>query len=183
MDAKLAFENDCKWGETMLRERGEVRPMFVVHCELGLIPVLATFANAREKRMTYDFVRLLCAAYAAHAVAFIMEAWGADGLGDGTPPSQRPDRYEMLVVTLASRGENGIEKLASTRKMIRDTAGKFVALADANMATAFPGAEMEGPAFELLPERAPTPEETARAKQKLKLAGIETEWTMAPTLH
>ena len=32
MDAKLAFENDCKWGETMLRERGEVRPMFVVHC-------------------------------------------------------------------------------------------------------------------------------------------------------
>ena len=61
--------------------------------------------------MTYGFVRLLCAAYAAHAVAFIMEAWGADGLGDGTPPSQRPDRYEMLVVTLASRGENGIEKL------------------------------------------------------------------------
>jgi hypothetical protein len=179
-ELKDRFAKDCEFAATALLDRGSIAPMFIVHCDLGLVPVLASFSNTKEKALTYDFIELLCVAYDATAVVMMTEAWMAQehGTNNPLPPSEREDRVEVLIVTMAARGTNGREEFHSCREIIRDKQDQLIGLKPENP----PYDGIRGALFELLPSEPATAQQKAAAQATLKDIGATPE-SMKPIIH
>lgn len=169
---------NIEFAESVLREHGELVPMFVVEAGSETHIVGATFRNAEEKRSIFALVRLMCIALDATALTFITEAWmrrirqypgeteaAMQARIAAVPPSEAEDREEVIVVQTMYRDPETGERRAITgqRGIERDAAGKIVGLGAGDVEET--GAT--GAAGEIFPAEAPTPDAQSYAQRVL----------------
>lgn len=84
-----------------LRENREIQPTWLCECGDGSRIVHVTpFGNTEEKQVVVDVMRALFASLGATSFVYVCEAWVATSPVGGdmtTPPSQRPDREEVVM--------------------------------------------------------------------------------------
>jgi hypothetical protein len=123
---KGIFDGLCKSAVNIFHNEEEVAPfIFVFPKEGEIVPVIPI---KRDKEAVSRFVQYTCHKVGAIAGAIVAEAWAVtldkDGVWDGTPPSKRLDRVEILQVSLYSKSVNRMKSW----KIIRN--GKTKSLED-----------------------------------------------------
>jgi len=112
MDAKemlnQIFDGLCKCAVNIFHSEKEVAPfIFVFPRNGGMIPVIPIKG---DKEAVRKLVQQTCCKVGAFAGAIVSEAWavelGKEAMWDGTPPSKRLDRVEILQVSLYSKSMN-----------------------------------------------------------------------------
>jgi hypothetical protein len=146
----------------MMRTTGSVPPTVIADTSEGLVFCTpAGLADEAAKDRFADLARLLAVAYSARALVMVVEAWVRLAAPDGkldttTPPSQAPDRREMVVLIL----EDASRRANSFLPIVRDAAGGFVEFGEHSMpeftsaAGRFAGLMPKQPHDEQLAERA-----------------------------
>ena len=120
------FDGLCKSAVKIFHSEEEVMPfIFIFPREGEIIPAIPI---KQDKEAVSRFVQYMCNKVGALAGAIVSEGWAVmlekDGVWDGTPPSKRLDRVEILQVSLHSKSINKMK----TWKIIRN--GKTKALED-----------------------------------------------------
>jgi len=123
---KEIFDGLCKSAVNIFHNEEEVAPfIFIFPREGGTVPVILI---KEDKDLVSRFVQHICRKIGAIAGAIVAEAWAVtldkDGVWDGTQPSKRLDRVEILQVSLYSKSINRMKSW----KIIRD--GKTKSLED-----------------------------------------------------
>jgi hypothetical protein len=161
---RMAF--DRKFAETILLERGEILPMFVIHSAAAPLPVGIPLRNDEEK--AYDFMHALCIVHEADGLSMISEAWMRTLPPNPSPEeiargaANCPDRVEVVIVAQAWIDDNGAKQgCATVQTIVRDASGRVVGLDDRE---ASPGTTVQGVLFDILPDRPPTDTEKAEAR-------------------
>ncbi len=102
------FDELCKSAVKIFHSEKEVAPfIFIFPRNGGTVPVVPI---KEDKDLVSTFVQYTCREVGAIAGAIVAEAWSVvldkDSKWDGTPPSQRLDRVEILQVSLYSKSVN-----------------------------------------------------------------------------
>lgn len=175
---------NVEFAKRELLERGEITPMFVLHTPSGLLPIVTDMGDKQRIRA---MVQLMCVAHDAMGLTFIGEAWmkyadenDAPRPGETlaeleqriVPPSELERRIEVITVVTQFYTETGDRRvITSLREILRGADGKPTGL---NAEVPVPhGADFQGPAAEILPERRATPAMQQAAKQLLDAIGVE----------
>lgn len=158
----------------MMRTTGSVPPTVIADTNEGYIFCMPTsLTDEAAKDRFAEVARLMAIAYNANAIVMVVEAWARlpdknGHLDTNTPPSQAPDRKEIVALMLEDRSHSATSLLP----IIRDAGGKFIELAS-------PGpiqfGESEGRFAGLMKGSAPTAEQSAKAKavlQQLRLSVV-----------
>jgi hypothetical protein len=180
---------DMEYAKRMLLEDGGVRPMFVLHTDDGIIPCPTDMGDKGKIRA---IISMLCLAYRAVGVTFIGEAWAmrpaspddhqrpgeswADWEARTVAPSESERRFEIVLVQSTFYDDAGEKAgLASMREIERGADGKPTGLAPEITHThgVKPEDAIQGPTFNILPERRASPHEQELAKRALDIAGIK----------
>ena len=116
----------CKSAVTIFHLEEEVKPFIFIFPRDGeILPVIPI---TRNKEAVSRLVQGTCRRVGAFAGAIVSEGWSVmlekEAMWDGTPPSKRLDRVEILQVSLYSKSINRMK----TWKIIRD--GKTKSLED-----------------------------------------------------
>jgi hypothetical protein len=167
----------------MMRTTGSVPPTAIAVTDDGLIFCMPDdLANEAAKDRFAEIARLLATAYCARALVMIVEAWAtmpdANGhLDTNTPPSQSPNRREIVALMFEDRSHSATSLLP----IIRDAGGKFIELESSGP---IQFGESEGRFAGLMKGSAPTAEQSAKAKavlQQLRLSVVNRGFD--PTLN
>ena len=123
---KEIFNDLCKSAVNIFHSEDEVMSfIFIFPREGRTVPVIPI---KEDKEAVSKFVQYACRRVGAIAGAIVAEAWAVtldkDGIWDGTPPSERIDRVEILQVSLYSKSVNRMKSW----KIIRN--GKTKSLED-----------------------------------------------------
>ena len=123
---KEIFDGLCKSAVNIFHSEDEVLPfIFIFPREGEIVPVIPI---KEDKEVVSQFVKYMCHKVAAIAGAIVSEGWAVmlekEAMWDGTPPSKRLDRVEILQVSLHSKSINKMK----TWKIIRN--GKTKSLED-----------------------------------------------------
>ena len=127
-------------------------------------------ADDAAKDRFAEVTRLFAIAQNARALVMVVEAWAklpdANGhLDTETPPSQSPDRKEVVVLILEDHSRNATRMLP----IVRDAGGAFTSFGD-------PGpmhfGESQGRFSGLMPRNKPSVREAANAKAALLAMGM-----------
>jgi len=123
---KEIFNDLCNSAVNIFHSEKEIAPfIFIFPRDGGTVPVILI---KEDKDLVSRFVQQICRKIGAIAGAIVAEAWAItldkDGIWDGTPPSRRLDRVEILQVSLYSKSVNRMKSW----KIIRD--GKTKSLED-----------------------------------------------------
>ena len=123
---KEIFNDLCKSAVNIFHSEDEVVSfIFIFPREGRTVPVIPI---KEDKEAVSKLVQYTCRRVGAIAGAIVSEAWAVtldkDGIWDGTPPSKRLDRVEILQVSLHSKSINRMKSW----KIIRD--GKTKSLED-----------------------------------------------------
>jgi len=115
---KGIFDGLCKSAVNIFHNEEEVAPFIFIFPKDGeIIPVIPI---ERDKEAVSKFVQYTCRRIGAIAGAIVSEGWVVQlekgAIWDGTPPSKRLDRVEILQVSLHSKLINRMR----TWKIIRD---------------------------------------------------------------
>ena len=155
----------------MMRTTGSVPPTVIADTDEGFVFCMPSeLADEASKDRFAEVAKLFAAAYRAQALIMIVEAWArlpdANGhLDTETPPSQAPDRKEVVVLMLEDHSRNATVMLP----IVRDEAGAFTSLGD-------PGpmqfGESMGRFSGLMPRNKPSVREAAQAKATLLGLGM-----------
>lgn len=155
----------------MMRATGSVPPTIIADTADGYVfATPSALASEAAKDRFADLARLLAIAYGASALAMVVEAWVRLATPDGrldtqTPPSEAPDRQEMVVLML----EDATRSANRFLPILRDAAGGFVELGRHPM----PGSgSAEGRFAGLMPKVSPTAEQVEVAKAALLRLGM-----------
>jgi len=155
----------------MMRTSGSVPATVIADTAEGFVfCVPAGLPDEAAKDRFADVARLLAVAHGARAVAMVVEAWVRLAKPGGhldldTPPSQAPDRQEMVVLMLEDR-----TRCASTFLPItRDVFGGFLEFGE-YPSTNFTSAS--GRFSGLMAKRTPGAQEVAMAKAALRAMGM-----------
>ena len=102
------FDELCKSAVSIFHSEEEVAPfIFIFPRDGGMVPVIPI---KEDKDLVSRFVQDTCRKVGAFAGAIVSEAWAAklekEEMWDGTPPSKRLDRVEILQVSLYSKSIN-----------------------------------------------------------------------------
>lgn len=112
----------------MMRTTGSVPPTVIADTREGYVFCMpGGMPDEAAKDQFAEAARLLAVAHQALAIALVVESWvrlarPGGQLDTGTPPSQAPDRREMVVLML----EDNARCANSFLPITRDAAGKFV---------------------------------------------------------
>ena len=94
-----------------------------------LIRCVADMPDAyHERDALVSLLRLLAVAYDAVAAGIIAEVWIDPDCQDGRRPSESPNRYEAILVSVVYRDDGGMSLVQSEREILRDSTGKIVEL-------------------------------------------------------
>jgi hypothetical protein len=115
---KEIFDGLCKSAVNIFHSEEEVKPfIFIFPREGGIIPAIPING---DKEVVSQLVQHICRKVGAFAGAIVSEAWAVklekEAMWDGTPPSERLDRVEILQVSLYSKSINRMK----TWKIVRD---------------------------------------------------------------
>jgi hypothetical protein len=119
---KEIFDGLCKSAVNIFHNEEEVAPfIFIFPREGEIVPVIPI---KKDKAAVSRFVQYTCRKIGAIAGAIVSEGWviqlGKGAMWDGTPPSKRLDRVEILQVSLHSKLINRMR----TWKIVRDGESK-----------------------------------------------------------
>ncbi|MEO0016915.1 MAG: hypothetical protein RLZZ522_198 [Verrucomicrobiota bacterium] len=155
----------------MMRTTGSVPPTVIADTAAGYVFCMpAGLPDVAAKDRFAETARLLAVAHAATALVMVVEAWvrlakPGTPLDTETPPSQAPDRQEMVVLMLEDATRCGNRLLP----IHRGPAGEFLEFGHHPMPDY---ASAEGRFAGLMPKVAPTPAEVASAKATLLKLGM-----------
>ncbi len=155
----------------MMRTTGSVPPTVIADTDEGFIFCMPTeLTDDASKDRFAEVTRLFAIAQHARSLVMVVEAWArlpdANGhLDTDTPPSQSPDRKEVVVVMLEDHSRNATVMLP----IVRDEVGAFTSFGD-------PGpmqfGESVGRFSGLMPRNKPSVREAAQAKATLLGLGM-----------
>jgi hypothetical protein len=155
----------------MMRTKGSVPPTVIADTDEGYVFGMPnSLTNDAAKDRFAEVARLFAIAHGARSLVMVVEAWAklpdANGhLDTETPPSQAPDRREIVALML----EDHCRKATSLLPILRDVVGVFTGLGD-------PGplqfAESAGRFSGLMPRNKPSAREAAQAKATLLTLGM-----------
>ena len=155
----------------MMRTTGSVPPTVIADTDEGYVFCMpADLADDAAKDRFAEVTRLFAVAQHARALVMVVEAWArlpdANGhLDTETPPSQAPDRKEVVVLILEDQSRNATRMLP----ILRDDGGAFSAFGE-------PGpmhfGESQGRFAGLMPRNKPSVREAASAKATLLGLGM-----------
>jgi hypothetical protein len=155
----------------MMRTTGSVPPTVIADTAEGYVfcmPSELTDDDAKDRFA--EVTRLFAVAQHARSLVMVVEAWArlpdANGhLDTDTPPSQAPDRKEVVVLMLEDHSRNATIILP----IVRDAVGAFTSFGD-------PGpmqfGESAGRFSGLMPRNKPSVREAAQAKATLMALGM-----------
>ena len=155
----------------MMRTTGSVPPAVIADTDEGFVFCMPTaLTDDAAKDRFAEVTRLFAIAQSARSIVMIAEAWArlpdARGhLDTETPPSQAPDRKEVVVLMLEDHSRNATRMLP----ILRDDAGVFTGFGD-------PGplqfGESQGRFSGLMPRNKPSVREAAQARITLISLGM-----------
>ena len=157
-----------------MRARGSVAPTLLALGAGGPICFIpSSLKDERAKDQFAQIARLICLAHAATAAVMIIEAWMKTASPDGTldltaPPSQSLHRREVVVLT----GESQTGCRQKLMPIIRTGAGKFFGFGEF---TTPPETTFTGRFAQILPPKAPSAAEQAKAAALLAVLGVTAE--------
>jgi hypothetical protein len=155
----------------MMRTTGSVPPTVIADTKDGFIFCMPTgMPDEAAKDQFADVARLLAVAHAARAIVMVVEAWvrlakPGGHLDTQTPPSQSPDRQEMVALILEDHSRSGTCLLP----IMRDDFGKFVEFGD-NTAPNF--TSTTGRFSGLMPKQTHSAQEVTAAMATLNAMGM-----------
>ena len=155
----------------MMRTTGSVLATVIADTDGGYVFCMpSALADDAAKDHFAEVARLFAVAHDARALMMVVEAWAklpdADGhLDTDTPPSQSPDRKEVVVMILEDHSRNSTSMLP----ILRDLHGTFTGFGD-------PGplvfGKSAGRFSDLMPRNKPSTREAAGAKAALLKLGM-----------
>ena len=155
----------------MMRTTGSVPPTVIADTDEGYVFCMPSeLADDAAKDRFADVTRLFAIAQTVKSLVMVVEAWArvpdASGhLDTETPPSQSPDRKEVVVLMLEDHSRNATVMLP----ILRNAGGEFTAFGD-------PGpmhfGESVGRFSGLMPKNKPSAREAAKAKATLLALGM-----------
>ena len=155
----------------MMRTTGSVPPTVIADTDEGYIFCMPSELTGEASKDRFaEVTRLFAIAQHARSLVMVVEAWArlpdANGhLHTDTPPSQAPDRKEVVVLMLEDHSRNATVMLP----IVRDEVGAFTAFGD-------PGpmhfGESVGRFSGLMPRNKPSVREAAQAKATLLSLGM-----------
>lgn len=155
----------------MMRTTGSVLATVIADTDEGYVFCMpSALADEAAKDHFAEVARLFAVAHDARALAMVVEAWAklpdAKGhLDTETPPSQSPDRKEVVVLILEDHSRNATSMLP----ILRDQGGAFTGFGD-------PGPLVFGKSVgrfsALMPRNKPSVREAAAAKGALLKLGM-----------
>ena len=155
----------------MMRTTGSVPPTVIADTDEGYIFCMPSELTGEASKDRFaEVTRLFAIAQHARSLVMVVEAWArlpdANGhLDTDTPPSQAPDRKEVVVLMLEDHSRNATVMLP----IVRDEVGAFTAFGD-------PGpmhfGESVGRFSGLMPRNKPSVREAAQAKATLLSLGM-----------
>ena len=105
---KEIFAGLCKSAVNIFHSEKEVMPFIFIFQRDG--EIVSVIPINGDKEAVSRLVQDTCRKVGAFAGAIVSEAWAVnlekDGMWDGTPPSKRLDRVEILQVSLYSKSIN-----------------------------------------------------------------------------
>ena len=154
---------------------GTVPPTIMALSPEGLtVHVAPKFTSEAEKNSFAKIGRLIAVGYRADAIAIISNAWmlapkhRGQPLDMSVPPSQSPDREEVVAIMAEGRGR------AAQRFLFiqRDSFGKFLGFGTSLLPEMD---KAEGRFVGLLPPKAPTEQMASAARNLLQSMGVSVE--------
>ena len=156
----------------MMRTTGSVPATVIADTDEGYVFCMpSALADEAAKDHFAEVARLFAVAQDARALVMVVEAWAklpdANGhLDTDTPPSQSPDRKEVVVLILE---DDHSRNATSMLPILRDQSGAFTGFGD-------PGplkfGKSEGRFSGLMPQNKPSAREAAGAKAALLKLGM-----------
>lgn len=158
----------------MMRTTGSVPPTVIADTDEGYVFCMpSSLADDAAKDRFADIARLFAIAHCARSLVMVVEAWAklpdASGhLDTETPPSESPDRREIVALML----EDHTRCATSLIPILRDASGVFTDFGD-------PGplqfGESAGRFAGLMPHNKSSVREAAKAKAALLALGMNIE--------
>lgn len=169
-EAEDIIQSDLRFAKEMIRTRGEVTPMFVLHGANGVsVPVATPFGSDEEKAAVCGLIRAMCATLPVVAYSMLCEAWSTrvarDDAASRVRPSESPDRREVVMATAVTRAGC----VSAAAEILRDGGGRAVGFGPDEVADG-----MAGPFASLLPP-APLSEEVRGRARELVAAMLGEE--------
>lgn len=160
-----------------LKKRGQIPPTLFAETANGRVKFVPKAINtAAEKDRFANTGRILAIATNATALVMVLESWAvfAKTLGDPLPevPSKSPDREEVVMISVETRGEYLHQILA----IQRDAKGTFAGFSPIGI----PEADIKGRFAQLLPPKAPGEGEMRMARMLLPGLGVLVEGGQNP---
>ena len=159
------------YAEYAMRKFGRIPPTLLAETAEGLVVYLPeSMGDERAKDNFANTARLVAAAYAPTAVVLILESWmtmarPGEPSVPMVPPSQSPDRQEVVVI----QAEGADARSAVLLRIQRRGNGKFSGFGTADVPEFD---EMSGRFAGLFPPKPPTPENQKIARQLLAMIGV-----------
>ena len=173
-DLDALLRHAMGYAEHMMATAGSVPPTLMAATPEGfLMFVPKSLKDVAEKDKFANAGRLLAVAHKATAVALVLETWATSAKRPGpalpqVPPSQSPDRVEVVVIMAEARGVKAQQFLS----IQRDSRGKF-AWFGTSPEPEFN--EMEGRFAQMMPPKKPSDKDAQMAKMRLTAMGIIVE--------
>jgi hypothetical protein len=156
-----------------MRVRGKVPPALIAVGPSGSVFfVHSAMDNEQAKDDFANVARLICIAHGATAAVMILEAWMAVAAADGSldlnvPPSEAPNRREIVILSCETRG--GCKQ--KILPIIRTDAGGFWAFGQYGGPYA---TSLQGRFTQILLPRMPSKAHQEQARTLLAAMGINT---------
>ena len=139
-----------------------------------ILHIPSNFRSEQDKELFSKTIRLMAVGYKASAVAMISESWIVTQKRMGqppdlsVPPSQSPDREEVVAIMAESR-EGGAQRFLFIQ---RDSFGKFTGFGTSLLPQI---QEVQGRYAGLMPPSEPSDEMAFAAKNLLQAMGVSLE--------
>ena len=155
----------------MMRTTGSVPPTVIAATDEGYVFCMPTsLTDDAAKDRFAEVARLFAIAHCARAIVMVVEAWAKlpdfrGHLDTATPPSESPDRQEVVALMLEDHSRNATSLLP----ILRNADGAFTEFRD-------PGplqfGESAGRFSGLMPRNKPSVREAAQAQSALQALGM-----------